>query len=202
MNSVKMNLRHSVYGIFNDQFALDSAIDNLKAQNFKNTDISILIHKKIENNDLANEENSKAPEGATAGVATGAFAGSIFGWLIGAGILTVQGLGPLVAAGPIMAAIAGASIGGTVGGVAGGLIGLGIPEHEAKKYEDLVKVGGLLISIHIDDDVWEEKALDILRKNGAVNISSTSGRNIIDEDEYSRIDFEEDFDIRRNNPHA
>lgn len=197
--------RHSVYGIFYDHHALDRTLNILKSKNFRNSDISILMHKKYETEKHPYHEFSKAPEGATAGAATGALAGGILGWLVGAGALVIPGLGPFIAAGPIMAAIAGAGLVGTVGGVAGGLIGLGIPEHEAHKFAGYVKEGGILISIHVDDDVWESSAKKILEENGATNISTTldkDSKDFPDNSEFSRIDFEEDFDMRRNNPHA
>lgn len=172
--------RNSVFGIFRDQPALDKTINDLKAENFRNSDISVLMQSKEDSKNFAMEKNTKAPEGATTGAATGAVAGGIFGWLVGAGALVIPGLGPFIAAGPIMAAIAGAGVGGTIGGVAGGLIGLGIPEFEAKKYEGYVKEGGMLISIHVDDDNWEEKAKRILTQNGATSISTTTEKKSSD----------------------
>jgi uncharacterized membrane protein len=161
--------RNSVYGIIGNQKDLDQTVNHLKSQNFRKSDISILMHPQY---------GTKAPEGATAGSATGAITGGIFGWLVGAGFLTIPGLGPFIAAGPIMSAIAGAGIGGTIGGITGGLIGLGIPEFEAQKYEGHIKNGGILITIHVDDTIWEMKAKEILEENGAVNIASNSKKNI------------------------
>ncbi len=165
--------RHSVFGIFRTRESLHNAVDALKAQNFRNSDISVLMQSEEGTRDFAFEKNTKAPEGATAGVVTGAALGGAFGWLVGAGALAIPGLGPFVAAGPIMAAIAGIGLGGTIGGVAGGLIGLGIPEFEARRYESFVKEGGLLISIHVDNAKWEEKAKAILEDYGAENVSTT-----------------------------
>lgn len=194
--------RNSVFGIFRDQQALDRTINILKTQNFRNADISVLMQSKQGTKDFAFEKHTKAPEGATTGAATGAVAGGIFGWLVGAGALAIPGLGPFIAAGPIMAAIAGAGVGGTVGGVAGGLIGLGIPEFEAQRYEGYVKDGGMLISIHVDDSKWETKAREILEENGAVNIATTSEKKSSDEAPYYRTSVDQDFDDRRNNPHT
>ena len=166
--------RSLVYGIFPDQDSLDRAINILKSQNFINTDISILMHSKKATIDFAFEKHTKAPEGATTGAATGAIAGGIFGWLIGIGTLAIPGFGPFIAAGPIMASIAGAGMGGTVGGVAGGLIGLGIPEFEALRYESYIRDGGLLISVYVDNPKWETRAKEIFEENGALSIATTS----------------------------
>lgn len=189
--------RHSVFGIFRDQASLDRTVDALKAQNFRNSDISVLMPTKQGTKDFAFEKHTKAPEGATTGAATGAVGGGVLGWLVGAGALAIPGLGPFIAAGPIMAAIAGAGVGGAVGGVAGGLIGLGIPEFEAQKYEGYVKEGGMLISIHVDDAKWEAKAKEILEENGAKNIATTSEKKG-EKDAYYRSDIDKDFDDTRN----
>jgi len=123
---------------------------------------------------FAHEKGTKAPEGASAGAAGGLAVGGVLGWLAGIGALAIPGIGPFVAAGPIVAAIAGAGIGGTVGGIAGGLIGLGIPEYEAKRYEGLVKSGGFLISVHVDNDDYQKRAKNILERNGASDVSTSS----------------------------
>jgi hypothetical protein len=166
--------RTSVFGIFDDRLSLERAVDLFKSSGFRNSDISVLMQSKEESKDFAHEKNTKAPEGVTTGATTGILAGGTLGWLVGAGALTITGLGPLVAAGPILAALAGAGIGGTVGGVAGGLIGLGIPEYEAKRYETAIKGGGILISVHVDDSDWEAKAKNILERCNARDIDSTS----------------------------
>lgn len=173
MNKTKIG-RNSVFAIFETQVSLEQAVDALKVNGFRNSDISVLMHSKQGTKDFAFEKNTKAPEAATTGAATGVLAGGAFGWLVGAGALAIPGIGPFVAAGPIMAAIAGAGIGGTVGGVAGGLIGLGIPEYEAKRYETYVKEGGLLISVHVDDSNWEKKAKDLLKSFGAKDIGTSA----------------------------
>jgi uncharacterized protein YcfJ len=176
--------RNSVFGIFRDQHLLETTIDALKAQNFRNSDISVLMPSKQATKDFSIEKNTKAPEGATTGAAAGAIGGGIFGWLVGAGALAIPGLGPFIAAGPIMAAIAAAGVGGAVGGLAGGLIGLGIPEFEAHRYEGYIKDGGMLISIHVDDRKWEAKAKEILKENGAKDVSTTSEKKSDDSTEY------------------
>lgn len=166
--------RNSVFGIFRDQQALDRTVDILKANNFRNSDISVLMPSKQETKDFAVEKNTKAPEGAATGATAGVVGGGVLGWLVGAGALAIPGVGPFIAAGPIIAAIAGAGVGGTLGGVAGGLIGLGIPEFEAQRYEGYIKEGGMLISIHVDDSDWEAKAKKLLEANGAKDIATTS----------------------------
>jgi uncharacterized protein YcfJ len=201
MGYLKREGRNSVFGIFRDQETLDRTVNILKAQNFRNSDISVLMPSKEGTKDFAIKKNTKAPEGATTGAATGAVAGGIFGWLVGAGALAIPGLGPFIAAGPIMAAIAGAGLGGTVGGIAGGLIGLGIPEFEAQRYEGYVKEGGMLISIHVDDKVWETKAREILEENGATNIATTSEKKSDSDMQYDR-NRKDERDEKRNNFHG
>ena len=122
--------------------------------------------------DFAHKKNTKAPEGATAGAGTGVVLGGALGWLVGIGALAIPGLGPFIAAGPIMAALAGAGIGSAVGGLTGALIGMGIPEYEAKRYEGRVKDGGILISVHSDGSEWTKRAKEILERTGAQDISS------------------------------
>lgn len=170
----KMKSGYTVYGIFKDQSSLEKAVDSFKAHGFRNSDISALMHSKQETKDFATEKHTKAPEGATAGATAGVLAGGALGWLVGAGALAIPGVGPFIAAGPIMAALAGAGIGGTVGGITGGLIGLGIPEFEAKRYEDYIKKGGMLLSILVDDNEWALKAKLIFEDNGGEEISSSS----------------------------
>lgn len=193
--------RDSVFAIFSDQAALDKTVDILKANNFRNSDISVLMPSKQGTKDFAFEKKTKAPEGAATGAAAGVLGGGVLGWLVGAGALAIPGLGPFIAAGPIMAAIAGAGVGGTVGGVAGGLIGLGIPEFEAKRYAGYVKEGGLLISIHVDDHRWESKAREILQENGAKNISTTSEKKG-EETTHYRPDIDLDFDDTSKSSHT
>ena len=123
--------------------------------------------------DFAHEKHTKAPEGATTGATTGALAGGALGWLVGIGALAIPGLGPFIAAGPIMAALAGAGVGGAVGGLTGALIGMGIPEYEAKRYEGRVKDGGILLSVHSDSSDEVKRAKEILEQTGAQDISST-----------------------------
>lgn len=162
---------NAVFGIFNDRFALEKAVDQLKVNGFRNSDISVLMQDAGQTTDFAHEKNTKAPEGIATGASTGILGGGILGWLAGAGALAIPGIGPFVAAGPIMAAIAGAGIGGAVGGITGGLLGLGIPEYEAKRYETFVKEGGMLISVHVDDREWSAKAKELLESCGARDVA-------------------------------
>lgn len=127
--------------------------------------------------DFAHEKAAKAPEGATTGATTGALLGGGSGWLVGVGTLAIPGVGPFIAAGPIMEALAGAGVGGAVGGVAGALIGMGIPEYEANRYEGFVKKGGILLSVHVDDSDWEKRAKEILETSGARDISTTNEKS-------------------------
>jgi hypothetical protein len=163
----------AVFGIYSNRSAVDSAVDSLKAAGFKNTDISVLFPENEGTKDFAHEKDTKAPEGATTGAGTGALLGGGLGWLVGIGALAIPGLGPFIAAGPIMAALAGAGVGGAVGGLTGALIGMGIPEYVAKRYEGRVKDGGILLSVHSDDSQWTKKAKEILERTGAQDVSST-----------------------------
>lgn len=166
--------KNAAFGIFNDRAALEHCVDTLKARGFRNSDISVLMASREETRTFAHENSTKSPEAATVGATGGLAIGGALGWLAGIGTLAIPGIGPFVAAGPILATIAGAGIGGTVGGIAGGLIGLGIPEYEAKRYESLVHGGGLLLSVHVDNSEWTDKAKDILKECGAKDISVKS----------------------------
>ncbi len=165
----------SVFGIFKERSQLERCVEKLKTENFRNSDISVLMAQNSDTKEFAHEKGTKAPEGASIGAGTGAVIGGTLGWLVGAGVIaTVPLLGPLVAAGPIMSALAGLGVGGAVGGIGGALVGIGIPEYEAKRYEGYVKNGGILISIHVDDREWGKKAEKILKDAGAQDISKTS----------------------------
>jgi hypothetical protein len=162
----------AVFGIYREQQSVENAVDALKTEGFRSTDISVLFPENVGTKDFAHEKSTKAPEGATTGAGTGAVLGGALGWLAGIGALAIPGLGPFIAAGPIMAALAGAGVGGTVGGLTGALVGMGIPEYEAKRYEGRVKEGGILLSVHSDDSDWTKKAKNILERTGAQDISS------------------------------
>jgi hypothetical protein len=163
----------AVFGIYRDQLGVEEAVDALRAAGFRNTDISVLFPENQGTKDFAHEKHTKAPEGTATGAGTGAVIGGTLGWLAGIGALAIPGVGPLIAAGPIVAALTGVGVGGAVGGVTGALIGMGIPEYEAKRYEGRVKEGGILLSVHSDNSDWTSKAKDILKRTGADDVSST-----------------------------
>jgi hypothetical protein len=148
-------------------------VDQLKAANFSANDISVLFPDKTGTKDFAHEQHTKAPEGAATGGVTGGVLGGALGWLAGIGALAIPGVGPFIAAGPIMAALGGIAVGGAVGGIAGALIGLGIPEYEAKRYEGKIKGGNILISVHTENSNEINRAKEIFKKGGAEDISST-----------------------------
>lgn len=162
----------AVFGIYPSFTSVEIGVDKLKAAGFSSADISVLFPESSGTHDFAHEKNTKAPEGATTGASTGVVLGGALGWLAGIGALAIPGVGPFVAAGPIMAALAGAGVGGTVGGITGALIGMGIPEYEAKRYEGQVKDGGILLSVHSDSSEWTKRAKEILKRSGAQDISS------------------------------
>ena len=166
-----MSRNASVLGIYSNRSGIEEAVDTLRLGGFRSTDISVLFPDNVGSKDFAHEKNSKAPEGAAAGMGAGAVVGGALGWLAGIGALAIAGLGPFVAAGPILGALAGAGAVGTVGGMAGALIGSGMPEYEAKRYEGRVKKGGILISVHCDDAAWIKRARNILETTGAHDIA-------------------------------
>jgi hypothetical protein len=149
----------------------DHIVSDLKAAGFVNNDISALFPDNAGTRDFAHEHNTKAPEGASAGAGAGGLLGGTLGWLAGIGTLAIPGVGPLIAAGPIMATLGGAAAGAAVGGVTGALVGLGIPEIEAKQYDEKIKSGNILISVHTDDGDERSRAKDIFKKAGADDIS-------------------------------
>jgi hypothetical protein len=162
----------AVYGIYNSREAAEGTVDRLLAANFRNEDISVLLQDNVGTKDFAHEKHTKAPEGATTGAVAGGVIGGTLGALIGLGALAIPGVGPLIAAGPIIGALTGVGSGGVVGGLIGALVGLGIPEYEAKRYEGRIKQGGILLSVHCDDANWVDKAKHVLRETGAEDISS------------------------------
>src|SRR6478609_558300 len=163
----------AVFGIYPAYASVESAVEALRAAGFRNTDISVMFPENVGTKDFAHEKGTKAPEGATTGAGTGAVLGGAIGWLAGIGALAIPGVGPFIAAGPIMAALAGAGVGGAVGGLVGALVGMGIPEYEAKRYEGRIRSGGILLSVHCDDSEWTKKAKEILEQTGAEDVSST-----------------------------
>ena len=169
----------------------DTIMRDLRAAGFSGDDISVLMADKAGTRDFAHEHNTQAPEGAATGAGTGAVVGGALGWLAGIGALAIPGVGPLIAAGPIMAALSGAALGGTVGGLTGALVGMGIPEFEAKRYEGKVKSGSSLISVHSEDSDETERAKDIFKRAGAQDITSASEVGV--ESSHSAEDTDREF---------
>src|ERR671919_1758895 len=163
----------AAFGIYPNETALENGISALQQAGYRNEDISVLFPENEGTKDFAHRKGTKAPEGAAAGAGAGAVAGGVLGWLAGAGSIAIPGVGPFLAAGPIMAALAGMGVGGTAGGMIGALAGAGIPEYEAKRYEGMIKEGGILMSVHCDNSEWTSKAKDILERTGAHDVSST-----------------------------
>lgn len=165
--------KKSVFCIATSRNQADQIVDSLKNANFSSNDISVLFPDQGTTRDFAHEKNTKAPEGAVTGAGTGGAVGGALGWIVGIGALAIPGVGPFIAAGPILAALSGAAIGAAVGGIAGGLIGLGIPEIEAKRYEGKIKAGNLLISVHTESSEEIKRAKDIFTQAGAQDICVT-----------------------------
>src|SRR5689334_13236733 len=157
----------TVYGIYRDEEQVSFAIDRMLENSFRNEDISVLLPDNLGTKDFAHEKHTKAPEGTATGVTAGGAIGGTIGLLAGVGALAIPGLGPFIAAGPIMAALAGLGVGGTVGGVIGALLGMGLPEYEAKRYEGRIKNGGVLMSVHCDNSDWVDKAKELMKSTGA-----------------------------------
>src|ERR1700743_1709548 len=170
-----MSSKHTaVFGIYASAALAENAVDHLITKGFANAAISVLLPDDETTRAFAHEKHTKAPEGTATGVTTGGVIGGTLGLLAGIGTLAIPGVGPLIAAGPILAALAGLGVGGTVGGVVGALVGLGIPEFEAKRYEGAVKDGGTLLSVHCDTSDQVDAAKRSLKDTGARDISSSS----------------------------
>jgi len=164
-----------VFGLYPDTTSFEAGIDALRAAGFRASDISAVLPERDKTTrDLAHEIHTKAPEGIATGAGTGAAVGGVLGWLVGIGALAVPGVGPLIAAGPIVAALAGAGAAGAAGGLVGGLVGAGMPEIEAKRYAGRIREGGYLTSIHCDDNEWTHRAKEILQTTGAQDVVSTA----------------------------
>jgi len=151
----------------------ESIVDDLKSSGFSNNDISALFPDKTGSRDFAHEQNTKAPEGAAVGASTGSLLGGTLGWLIGIGSLAIPGVGPFIAAGPIMAALGGAAVGAAAGGLTGALVGYGIPEYEAKQYEGKIRSGNILLSVHADSGDQVSRIKAIFKRHDADDISYT-----------------------------
>ena len=162
----------AAFGLYTNRVQVEQGVEALLAARFRKEDISVLFPNNEGTKDFAHQKNTKAPEGATAGVSAGGAVGGTLGLLVGLGALAIPGLGPFIAAGPIMSALAGMGVGGAVGGLAGALIGMGIPEYEAKRYDGRVRQGGILVSVHCDNSEWVGRAKDILKQTGAEDVAS------------------------------
>jgi hypothetical protein len=159
--------------MYRDRREVEAAVDTLLDNGFRSEDISVLMQDNKGTKEFAHERHTKAPEGATTGAIAGGVIGGTLGLLAGIGTLAIPGIGPLIAAGPIMAALAGIGSGGVVGGIVGALVGLGMPEYEAKRYEGLIRKGGVLLSVHCDNSDWVKRAKQLLDQTGAADISSS-----------------------------
>jgi hypothetical protein len=163
----------AVFGIYPSGENAERAVDSLLKSGFSNSDISVLLPDTSSTREFAHAKETKAPEGATTGATAGGAIGGTLGVLAGIGALAIPGLGPFIAAGPIVAGLAGLGAGGAVGGLVGALIGMGIPEYEAKRYEGRVKSGGTLLSVHCDTSAEVDRAKEVLKTSGAEDIAST-----------------------------
>jgi hypothetical protein len=164
----------AVFGIYSTRAAVENAADSLVSAGYPASDISVLLPESLGGpKEMGTEKATKAPEGTAAGVTTGGLIGGTLGVLAGVGLLAIPGLGPFIAAGPIMAGLAGLGVGGAVGGVTGALIGMGIPEFEAKRYEGRLQKGGILLSVHCDTSEEIKRAKAIIERTGGEDVSST-----------------------------
>jgi hypothetical protein len=163
----------AVFGIYSSLASADNATDVLVRAGFPASDISALLPDNLGTKEIGTQKATKAPEGAATGAGSGAVLGGALGLLAGIGAIAIPGVGPFIAAGPIIAALAGVGVGGAVGGVTGALIGLGIPEYEAKRYEGRIQKGGILLSVHCDTSDEIKRAKEIMKNTGAEDISST-----------------------------
>src|SRR5450631_771253 len=183
-----------VFGIYSTRVAAENAADSLVRAGFPTSDISVLLPEGLGGpQDMENKKATKAPEGTAVGVTTGGVIGGTLGVLAGVGLLAIPGLGPFIAAGPIMAGLAGLGVGGAVGGVTGALVGMGIPEFEAKRYEGRLKTGGILLSVHCDTPGEITRAKEVLKASGAEDVSSTG---------ESSVDIGTDPDVARKAAHG
>jgi hypothetical protein len=175
-------MKKSVIGIVETQIQAERIVDQLQQGGVSSGDISVLFPDKRGTKDFAHEHNTKAPEGAVAGVGAGGVIGGTLGLLAGIGALAIPGVGPLIAAGPLMATLSGAAAGAAVGGIAGGLIGLGMPEYEAKSYEGKVRGGNILVAVHTDNSDNEKRAKQVFEANGAHDIAVTGDSSVPNEE--------------------
>lgn len=168
-----------VFGIYSSRVAVENATDSLMKAGFPASDISVLLPESLGGpKEMGTEKATKAPEGTAVGVTTGGVIGGTLGLLAGVGLLAIPGLGPFIAAGPIMAGLAGLGVGGAVGGATGALIGMGIPEFEAKRYEGRLKSGGILLSVHCDTAEEIKQAKEVIERTGGEDVSSTGESSV------------------------
>jgi len=167
------NKKTAVFGIYRSRLQAEQSVDAILAAGFSNDDVSVLLPDSQSSKEFAHDKNTKAPEGTATGVTAGGVVGGTLGLLAGIGSLAIPGVGPFIAAGPIMGALAGLGVGGAVGGLIGALVGMGIPEYEAKRYEGRIKEGGVLLSVHCDTSEEIKRAKELLTRTGAQDISST-----------------------------
>jgi hypothetical protein len=172
------NKNVAVFGIYPTPTNAEMGVDRLLAAGYSNEDVSVLMADSYASREFAHEKNTKAPEGTATGVTVGGLIGGTLGLLAGIGALAIPGVGPIIAAGPIMGALAGLGAGGAVGGVVGALVGLGIPEYEAKRYEGRVKDGGVLLSVHCETPGEIQRAKEILKSSGADDIASSGEKAV------------------------
>ena len=165
--------KKAVFCLASSEVQVKRIANEIRAAGFSENDISLLFPDETGLREFNQEEHTKAPEGATTGAGAGGMLGGGLGWLIGIGSLPIPGVGPFIAAGPIMAALAGAAVGAAAGGLAGALVGLGIPEYEATQYEGKIRDGSILISVHAEDGDEAERATEIFHREGADDISCT-----------------------------
>lgn len=166
-----MTNNRSVFGIYLTETNVESAVNALKDAGFANSDISVLLPESVRTGELATDHSTKAPQGAAVGAGSGAAVGGALGWLVGVGALAIPGIGPVIAAGPLLAALARVGIGGALGGFAGSLVGLGIPEYEAKKYEGQMVKGGILVGVHCETSEQANRAREVLLNTDAQDVA-------------------------------
>lgn len=178
----------TILGIYPYYSSVEHAVQALKEAGFRNTNVSVVFPENAGSMNFARELTEKPPRVVLGGGIKGAVVDGTLGWLVGLGALAIPGLGPVIAAGPIMAALAGVGLGETSGGITGALIGMKIPENVAQRYHDRVRDGGILASVHCDDSIWTQRAKEIMERSGAQDITSTGG---------AKADY-----VRSDRPHA
>jgi hypothetical protein len=166
-------MKQAIFGIATSEPQASKIANDLQAAGFAADDISVLFPDKTGSRDFAHEHHTKAPEGAAVGGSGGAVLGGAVGWLVGIGALAIPGVGPFIAAGPIMAALAGAGVGAAAGGIGGALVGMGMPELEAKQYEGKIRGGNILVSVHTEGSDERKRAKELLERDGATDIASS-----------------------------